>query len=219
MRPIPHLAARMVTSKEQLRTLIEQLPEINVSEIFLVGGDAPEPFGPYSDSVQVLETILELDHGLTHVGVTAYPDGHSFIDSQSLSDALHRKESLLAASNIAGHAATQMCFDPTAIRLWLSDERRRGLTLPIHLGIPGAVERTKLLSVGARLGVGASLRFLKKNRSTLTRMFAPGGYDPDKLLRPLNADLKELGIEGLHVFTFNQVENTVAWRDQALDRP
>lgn len=218
MKPVPHLAARMIKSRDQLRSLIEQLPDIGASEIFLVGGDAPDPFGPFTDSIQALETILELDHGLTHIGVTAYPDGHSFIDSQVLSESLHKKEALLTLSGIEGHAATQMCFDPKTIRSWLTDERSRGFGLPVHLGIPGAVERAKLLSVGARLGVGASLRFLKKNRATLTRMFAPGGYDPDKLLRPLNSDLKALGVEGLHIFTFNQVQSTVVWRERAIAR-
>ena len=218
MKPIPHLAARMITSRNQLRMLIEQLPDIGASEIFLVAGDAPEPFGPFTDSLQALETILELNHGLTHIGVSAYPDSHSLIDSRVLSESLHKKEAFLQASDIEGHAATQMCFDPSTIRSWLSEERKGGLALPVHLGIPGVVERTKLLSVGAKLGVGASLRFLKKNRATLTRMFAPGGYNPDKLLGPLNPDLKQLGVEGLHVFTFNQVQSTVAWRAQALAR-
>ena len=216
MKPIPHLAARMITGQDQLRMLIDQLPDIGASELFLVGGDAPEPFGPFNDSIQVLEVILGMKHELTHIGVTAYPDGHSFIDSEVLSESLHKKEALLKGSGVEGHAATQMCFDPRTIRTWLSEERKRGLSLPIHLGVPGAVERTKLLSIGARLGVGASLRFLKKNRATLARMFAPGGYDPDKLLRPVNPELQSLGVEGLHVFTFNQVQSTVTWRDEAI---
>ena len=217
LRPVPHLAARMVTSKKHLQTLLAQLQEFGASELFLVGGDAPEPFGPFTDSLQVLETILELEHGLEHIGVTAYPDGHAFISAGTLSESLRRKQELLVAGKVSGHAATQMCFDPEAIRVWLTDERNTGLTLPVHLGIPGVVERTKLLTVGARLGVGASLRFLKKNRSTLARMFAPGGYDPNKLLIPLASDLKPLKVEGLHICTFNQVENTVEWRQKAVE--
>ena len=51
MKPIPHLAARMITGQDQLRKLIDQLPDIGASELFLVGGDAPEPFGPFNDSI------------------------------------------------------------------------------------------------------------------------------------------------------------------------
>ena len=211
-KPVPHLAARMLTSETQLLSLISQLPEVGASELFLVGGDAPDPFGPFVDSIQVLESILALDHGLDHIGVTAYPDGHSFINETILSESLHAKQALLESAGLSGHASTQMCFDPAAIRGWLQRERDAGLTIPIRLGIPGAVDRAKLLSIGARLGVGASLRFLKKNKSTVTRLFAPGGYNPNKLLRPLTGVVEPLGIEGLHIFTFNQIEKTEMWR-------
>tara|TARA_B100001250_G_scaffold306507_1_gene268392 strand:+ start:100 stop:978 length:879 start_codon:yes stop_codon:yes gene_type:complete len=215
--PVPHLAARMVTSEKQLRQLVSQLADIGVSEVFIVGGDAPDPFGPFFDSIQVLDSILELDHGLSHIGVTAYPDGHGFISEGALSAALHAKQEMLASAGVSSHASTQMCFDPGAISAWLQREREMGLTIPIHLGIPGAVDRAKLLSIGARLGVGASLRFLRKNRSTVTRLFSPGGYDPNKLLAPLSSVLEPLGISGLHIFTFNQIEKTEAWRRSALD--
>ena len=214
--PVPHLAARMVTGGKQLRQLVSQLADIGVSELFIVGGDAPDPFGPFFDSIQVLDSVLELDHGLNHIGVTAYPDGHAFISESALSEALRTKQEMLASAGISSHASTQMCFDPGAISTWLQRERDMGLTLPIHLGIPGAVDRAKLLSIGARLGVGASLRFLKKNRSTVTRLFSPGGYDPNKLLTPLSSVLEPLGISGLHIFTFNQIEKTEAWRRSTL---
>ena len=218
LRPVPHLAARMVTDRNQLALLVNRLADIGASELFLVGGDAPEPFGPFRDSIEVLEFILQLDHGLNHIGVTAYPDGHSFISPEVLTESLHQKQELLAAAGVPGHASTQMCFDPGAIREWLREERNAGLTLPVHLGIPGSVDRAKLLSIGTRLGVGASLRFLQKNKSTVAPLFAPGGYDPNKLLIPLAADLEPLKIEGLHIFTFNQIENTESWRRQALSK-
>ena len=218
LKPVPHLAARMVTGREQLAVLISRLADIGATELFLVGGDAPEPFGPFRDSIEVLESILELDHGLEHIGVTAYPDGHSFINLEVLTESLHRKQELLASAGVPGHASTQMCFDADAIRNWLEAERSAGLTLPVHLGIPGAADRAKLLSIGTRLGVGASLRFLQKNKSTLARLFAPGGYDPNKLLNPLAAELEPLDIRGLHIFTFNQIENTEAWRADAISR-
>ena len=54
--------------------------------------------------------------------------------------------------------------------------------LPVDLGVPGVVDRAKLMTMGVRLGVGASLRFLRKHRSTVTAMLAPGGYDPTELV-------------------------------------
>jgi methylenetetrahydrofolate reductase (NADPH) len=65
--------------------------------------------------------------------------------------------------------------------------------------------------------VGASLRYLKKNRSIVSRLATPGGYDPLELLGPLSDSVVALGIEDLHVFTFNQVARTAQWRTDAID--
>ena len=65
LRPVPHLAARMVTDREQLALLVNRLADIGASELFLVGGDAPEPFGPFRDSIEVLEFILQPRLGFT----------------------------------------------------------------------------------------------------------------------------------------------------------
>ena len=47
-------------------------------------------------------------------------------------------------------------------------------------------------------------------------MLTSPSYDPNDLLVPLSADLLDLGVEGLHVFTFNQVEATEQWRREVL---
>jgi len=86
----------------------------------------------------------------------------------------------------------------------------------VHLGIAGVVDRTKLMTMGVRLGVGASLRYLKKNRAALTKLISPGQYDPDEILMPVVEQLAPLGVEALHVFTFNQVDRTDAWRQAVL---
>ena len=90
------------------------------------------------------------------------------------------------------------------------------MELPIHLGVPGAVERTKLLSLGTRLGIGSSLRYLRKNSGAILRMFSPASYDPNKLITPLSKRADELNITALHVFTFNSIESTAAWQRKSL---
>ena len=79
-----------------------------------------------------------------------------------------------------------------------------------QLFTPGST--TKLLTMGMKLGIGASLRYLRKNRSVVSKLAAPGGYDPMDLLAPMARELETLDIAALHVFTFNQVANTVAWQ-------
>jgi methylenetetrahydrofolate reductase (NADPH) len=109
-----------------------------------------------------------------------------------------------------------MCFNAKRIETWLESQRRRGFALPIHLGVPGAVERTRLLSLGTKLGIGSSLRYLRKNSGAILRMFSPKRYDPSKLINPLSKRATELNIVGLHLFTFNSIEATAAWQHKAL---
>ena len=80
------------------------------------------------------------------------------------------------------------------------------------------MDRARLLTMGARLGVGASLRYLRKNRASVTRMLSFSGYDPSQLIDPIAPHADRLGITGLHLFTFNNVADTVAWWARSLGR-
>ena len=208
---IPHVSARLVPDRARVSELAGWLRSSGVSTMFLVGGDVESP-GAYPDAATFLRDFLECDHGLTAIGVTAYPHGHPLIDDGVLHEALHTKQELLREAGIDGYCSTQMCFDPDRIQDWLRGERAAGLTLPVHLGISGVVDRTKLLTMGARLGVGPSLRYLRKNRAAITRLMTSRHYNPDHLLMALSPCLAELGVTGLHVFTFNQVAATVTWQ-------
>jgi methylenetetrahydrofolate reductase (NADPH) len=148
--------------------------------------------------------------------VAGYPDGHPLLDASELRRQMLAKQELFAAAGVTGSVATQMCFDPPRIRSWLAAERAAGLTLPVRLGVPGVVDRGRLIRMGTRLGVGASLRFASKQGGAIARLIAPGGYDPLHVVGALAPDAERLGIEGLHVFTFNSVAETVAWRDALL---
>ncbi len=208
---IPHISARLVPDRQRVSALAAWLRSTGLETVFLVGGDVEAP-GAYADAASLLRDLLECDHGLRTVGVTAYPHGHPLIADEVLHEALHAKQSLLAAAGIDGYCSTQMCFDPGRIESWLRAERASGLTLPVHLGVAGLVDRAKLLTMGARLGVGPSLRYLRKNRAAIAKLMASPSYDPDHLLSALSPSLSELQITGLHVFTFNQVAATADWQ-------
>jgi methylenetetrahydrofolate reductase (NADPH) len=111
-----------------------------------------------------------------------------------------------------------MCFDPKAIFDWARGTRNDGVRLPIRVGIPGVVDPVRLASIAARIGVGTSVRFVMKNRKAIWRLLRPGMYKPTRLVKALQLKSKELGLSGLHIFTFNQVEATAHWHKQALTR-
>jgi methylenetetrahydrofolate reductase (NADPH) len=212
LRATPHVAARMVRDRAHLAELVAVSSSAGLHEWFVVGGDAEHPVGTYPDGLSLLSDLLALPHGLDAIGVPAYPDGHSFIPAPTVTSALHAKQAALAEAGVAGWASTQLCFDADVIRSWLQAERASGMTLPVRLGLAGPVERTKLLTLGMRVGVGQSLRYLRKNRRGIGGLLGGDGYDPDHLLAALQPDLEALGVEGVHLFTFNQLGAAVDWQ-------
>jgi methylenetetrahydrofolate reductase (NADPH) len=84
--------------------------------------------------------------------------------------------------------------------------------------MPGKVSRTKLLELSARIGVGPSLAFLRKQRGL--RALLSRGSAADRLqdaLAPALAD-PEFGIAGFHIFTFNQLLETWRWQHARDER-
>ena len=154
----------------------------------------------------------ELGHPFLQIGVPAYPEGHPDIADDTLLAALIEKQ------RYASYMATQMCFNPDAITSWVGELRSQGVTLPIHLGVPGVAEITKLMRVAARIGVADSARYLKKNRKIVGHLLSPGSFGPDALLEGLGATVADpvAAIQRLHVFTFNEVGATVAWQQRML---
>jgi methylenetetrahydrofolate reductase (NADPH) len=211
---IPHIAARMVVDEADLRDILGQLDDLGIRRVFVVGGDSEQPVGRFDSSLQLLRAMSDIDHGMEIVGIGAYPEGHPLIDDQMLLRYLKAKQPY------ASYMITQMCFDPEVIVEWLRRVRAEGVDLPVHIGVPGVAERAKLLKIALKIGVGQSKRFLKSNRGLVGRMMAPGGYSPDELLLALAAcfDTPPYNIEGVHFYSFNQIESTEKWRAEMLAR-
>jgi len=204
----PHLSARMVSDRTHLEKFVAQLDEAGVRHVFVIGGD-PDPKGDFQDALGLLEAMAELGHPFTEVGIAGYPEGHPLISAG------HLREALIAKVPHATYIVTQMCFNPHATVDWVRAIRSEGVDLPVRIGVPGAVDVAHLVRVAGQIGVGDSVRFLNVNRG-LVRVLRPGGYRPDRLIRRLAELAQDVGVEGLHVYTFNQVATTVAWHRRAL---
>jgi len=210
---VPHLAARMVTGRAELAEIAARLTGKGIHQIFVPGGDA-EPAGDYPDALALLEDLAALGHPFAHVGITGYPESHPTINDDLTVQAMWDKR------RYATHIVSNLTFDPGAIRSWVRRLRARGVTMPLLLGIPGPVERAKLLAMATKIGVGESTRFLVKHKGTFARLAAPGGFTGERFLEKCAPALGEPGalVEGLHVFTFNQIAETEAWRTGLLEQ-
>ena len=207
---VPHLSARLVAGRDELARILARLERAGIDEVFVPAGDAEVPAGPYEGAADLLEDMGVIGHHLTGIGITGYPESHAFIPDATTIAEMTRK------APYATSIVSQICYDPKTIRRWVAAVRARDIDLPIHLGIPGVIDRAKLLRVSLRVGLGDSVRFLRKQQEVATRMLT--GYTPDELI----ADLHDLvsdraaGIAGWHLFTFNEVERTERWRQELL---
>ncbi len=210
----PHLAARLIKDRWHLYDIVARLHSAGVSSVFVIAGDAAEPVGSFHDAPTLLEAMHTDGHHFTQVGIGGYPEGHAHITSELLEQSLRRKVAH------ATQVITQLCFNPSTTTTWAQRIHASGVTLPIRVGLPGAVTRERLLRITANIGLGSSARFLKKQSSMLWRFFLPRGYQPDRLIRRLAPALSQpsLNIEGFHLFTFNEIERTEAWRQDQLRR-
>jgi methylenetetrahydrofolate reductase (NADPH) len=71
-----------------------------------------------------------------------------------------------------------------------------------------------------RIGVGQSVKLLKKQKGLLRKSFTTAPYQPDDLLKGLipYLDVPEINIPGFHLFSFNDVERTERWRMETFAR-
>ncbi|CAA9428986.1 MAG: 5,10-methylenetetrahydrofolate reductase [uncultured Rubrobacteraceae bacterium] len=210
----PHLSARLVRDRAQLGEILARLHGAGIRDVFVVAGDAPEPAGEFEGSGALLEAMEEIGHGLDEIGITGYPESHPLISDEATIQAMYRKEPY------ATYITSQICFDTDTINDWVLRVRRRGVGLPIFVGMPGAVNMAKLVRISSNIGLGESARFLQKYGNWFWRMFMPGGYSPDALVEGMSASLgdPERKVRGFHIYTFNEVQKTEAWRLGALER-
>lgn len=210
---VPHLAARMVSGRSELAEIAERLRGKGITSVFVPGGDA-EAVGDYPDALALLEDLRDLGSPFAHVGITGYPESHPTIHDDLTVQSMWDKR------RYATHIVSNLTFDPAVVRDWVRRLRARGVAMPLLLGIPGPVERAKLLGMATRIGVGESTKFLAKNKGLFARLAAPGGFTGETFLERCAPALGEDGalVEGLHVFTFNQIGETEAWRADMLQR-
>jgi methylenetetrahydrofolate reductase (NADPH) len=203
---VPHLAARHVRDRSHLSEVVERMRVAGATDVLVMAGDAREPEGEFDGALPLLRALAELGGPFPDVGITGYPESHAFLSDAATIKAMFEKE------EFGTYIVSQICFDPDITAAWVSAVWERGTRLPIQLGLPGPVPRSKLLEISSRIGVGDSLRLLQTDGRT-----AQDDFDPDPLIAALDERLHERrSVAGFHIFTFNDLEGSERWRQHAL---
>lgn len=213
-RVVPHVSARLVVDDAHLADIVARLVACGVDDVFVPAGDADPPAGRFHSALSLIEQLAEMGRPFARVGITGYPESHPRIDDDITIQAMWDKR------HHAAYIVSNLCFDPAVLRRWISRVRARGVTLPLFVGLAGPVDRTRLLRMAGKAGVAESARFLAGHTEWFLRLGTPGGYRPDRLLDRAGAALAApaSAVEGLHLFTFNQVRQTEEWRRSLLER-
>jgi len=213
-RVVPHVSARLVRDDAHLADIVARLTACGVDDVFVPAGDADPPAGRFDSALALLDRLAEMGRPFARVGVTGYPESHPRIDDDITIQAMWDKR------HHAAYLVSNLCFDPATLRHWIRRVRSRGVTMPMFIGIAGPVDRARLLRMATKAGVSESARFLTGHTEWLLRLGTPTGYNPGRLLERTGGTLTDpaSAVEGLHVFTFNQVRQTEVWRRSLLDR-
>ena len=206
-RPVPHVAARRIASRDALdEYLVRATGEAGVDGALVIGGDSDRASGPFDSSLGLLETGLFQRHGITHVGVAGYPEGHPRIAAAALDAALAAKKSLARSAGIDLQVVTQFCFESGPVLSWSS--KMKGYGLPVRAGLSGPASLPRLLRFAMLCGIGNSVRALKARPQAITRLLVEVG--PEAVVR----DIARPGgapIAGVHLFCFGGLVRTARW--------
>ena len=208
----PHIASKCVSGEKHLEAIIKKLDELGIESIFVPGGDRPEPMGDFNNALDLLKALKKLGHNLNKIGMAAHPEGHPDVSDEILMEALEEKKDL------ADFIVTQMCFDAEILNDWMNQIHKKGIELPVWVGLPGVIERGRLLKTSLRIGVGDSLRFLRKKSQVATELMKSSIYNPDDLVRDITEqiDINDSKLAGYHIYCFNQIETTEKWRTERI---
>ncbi len=206
-RPVPHVAARRIASRDALdEYLARAAGEASVDSALVIAGDSDRASGPFESSLGLLETGLFQRHGIAHVGVAGYPEGHPRIAASALDAALAAKKGLARRAGLDLQVVTQFCFESEPILAWAV--KLKGHGLPVRVGLSGPASLPRLLRFAMLCGIGNSVRALKARPQAITRLLVEAG--PEAVVR----DIARPGgapIAGVHFFCFGGLMRTARW--------
>ena len=209
---VPHIPARRFESKNVFETRVKALVnEAGVQEALVIAGEAVKP-GPFTSSVEVLETGIFDQLAFKHIAIAGHPEGSPDISKEIIKEFLLRKQQIACNSDAEFRIVTQFCFDSDSILKWLGDLKSLGIDMDVHIGIAGPAKVSTLLKFATIAGVGNSVNFLKKHGGNMMSMLT--GYEPEDLVQKLENHVASGGtslLKKLHIYPFGGILKSAEW--------
>ena len=219
MHPVPHIAARSIKDKAQLEDMLKSLKAAApIDEVLIIGGGVDNPVGDFDSSMQILETGLIQDYGISKIGVSGHPEGSPDIPDDALASALAWKNEFAKKEGLQLYIETQFCFEADQVLQWERDIRAAGNELPIRIGIPGPATIKTLFRFAQISGIGPSMRFISKQARNVAKLMTVQA--PDKLLAGLAegmANDEGCLLAHFHYYPFGGFAKTAAYAKSVAD--
>ena len=211
--PVPHIAARRIESRAEVRDFLARATaECGVGKVLLVGGDDPQPLGPYDGGAALLRDEVLRNCDVNEVGVPGYPEGHPRIPSPVLRAALKEKLQLAADQGLGIHVVSQFSFAPARLVEYCAGLARVHPGLSVYVGMAGPTDPRMLLRFAQRCGVSASLRALKDQGMGTIKLFTH--TDPGEQLSSIArycSTQTSCNVVGVHLFSFGSATRSAQW--------
>ena len=206
----PHIAVRRVPDSRTLRAALAELRAGGVEHILQIAGDAAQPMGEFSSTMDVLESGVLEESGIRQIGIAGHPQGHDSVASELLWSALEAKQALAERAALSMHIVTQFGLDAGAFKLWQAELVRRRIRLPVRVGIAGPTPVARLMHFAIQCGIVSSMRVLAHNFGALSRSsewaIRPEQHLTAALRAPIPAQLV-----APHFFAFGGALETARW--------
>ena len=211
--PVMHLTARDMPNASVLDDVLARYTgEAGAKEVLLIAGDMPSAIGDFTDTITILRTGILEKRGIKAVGLAGHPEGSKTIGEARVREALKAKNAYAQETSIKLRLVTQFGFEAAPFIAWEKQLRAEGITLPVHIGIPGPASFPTLLRFAAECGVGASMRALRSRAGSFAKL-ATVSHPDDVLLGIAKAVSETPGslIQGPHFFPFGGLKKTAEW--------
>jgi methylenetetrahydrofolate reductase (NADPH) len=211
--PVPHVSARRIADRDEFRDFLKQASSKHgVHRVLLVGGDEPQPHGPYADSLQILAQGVLKDSGIREIGVGGYPEGHPRIVGLVLREAFEKKLRLAAQQGLGVYVVTQFSFAPARVVDFCAALARAAPEVSVYVGVAGPTDPARLLRYAQRCGVSASLRALRTLGSAIGQLVT--NTDPHEQVISLarySLSREPSNVVGIHLYSFGGAVRTAEW--------
>jgi methylenetetrahydrofolate reductase (NADPH) len=213
----PHLSC-VGDSKAELRDLLNQYKDSGIKRIVALRGDLPSGMGIASGELRYANELVDFIRTETgdhfHIEIAAYPEMHP--QARNFEDDI--ANFVRKAKAGADSAITQYFFNADSYFYFVDRVRKLGVDLPIVPGIMPITNYSKLARFSDACGAELP-RWIRKQLEAYGDDIDSIQAFGEQVISRMCEQLLEGGAPGLHFYTLNQAEASLAiWNNLQLPR-